>query len=152
VLLYLPRGHGAAEPTAPADNQAALPQARGETVLIVEDDASVRAIAETMLQGLGYNVLTAEDAKAGLLALERTPGVNLLLSDIALPGGVSGPDMVETVRQSRPELKVLFMSGHGSGIVSQSHRLDRNSELLMKPFRRRQLAQKVRDILDGAGS
>ena len=147
VRLYLPRGHGVAEPAGQADG-ARAPRARGETVLVVEDDAEVRAIAGAMLEGLGYNVLTAGDAKAGLAALERTLEVSLLLSDIALPGGVSGPDMVGEVRRSRPDLKVLFMSGHGSGIVSHGHGLHRNRELLMKPFRRQQLACKVRDILD----
>ncbi len=157
VRLYLPRGHGTADMgiadlTAQAGGELALPQARGETVLVVEDDAEVRTIAEAMLEGLGYNVLTAEDAKAGLAALERAPGVSLLLSDIALPGGVSGPDMADEVRRSRPDLKVLFMSGHGSGAVLHGDRVDRGSELLMKPFHRRHLAQKVRAILDGTGA
>ena len=120
--------------------------------MVVEDDPEVRRVAGLMLEGLGYHVLTAEDASAGLEVLKRAPGVCLLLSDIALPGGVSGPEMVDEVRKDRPELKVLFMSGHGSGVVNQRHRLDRSDPLLMKPFHRRQLAQKVRAILDGVDS
>jgi CheY-like chemotaxis protein len=152
VRLYLPRGGEAAEPAQPADRERALPLGSGETVLVVEDDAEVCAIAESMLKGLGYRVLTAENARAGLEALERAPGVDLLLSDIALPGGVSGLKMVDDARKGRPGLKALFMSGQGSGIVTQRHRLDRGSNLLMKPFRRHQLAQKVRAILDGTGA
>jgi PAS domain S-box-containing protein len=152
VRLYLPRGNAAADSALQADDALDPPQARGETVLVVEDDAEVRAIAEAMLKGLGYEVLTAEDAKAGLAALERVPNVSLMLSDVALPGGVSGLDMVDAVRRSRPDLKVLFMSGHGSGVVSHGHRFRRSRELLMKPFRRHELAQKVRDVLDDAGS
>jgi CheY-like chemotaxis protein len=152
VRLYLPRGDAAADPAAQADDALDPPQARGETVLVVEDDAEVRAIAEAMLKGLGYDVLTAEDAKTGLAALERAPDVSLMLSDVALPGGVSGLDMVDEVRRSRPGLKVLFMSGHGSGVVSHGHRFRRSRALLMKPFRRHELAQKVRDVLDDAGA
>jgi PAS domain S-box-containing protein len=157
VRLYLPRGHatadlGAAELAARADGEPALPQARGETILVVEDDAEVRTIAKSLLEGLGYSVLIAEDAKAGLVALERNSDVRLLLSDIALPGGVSGPDMAEEVRRGRPDLKVLFMSGHGCGAISSGDRFDRGSELLMKPFHRRQLALKVRAVLDGGGA
>ena len=152
VRLYLPRGDAAAVPAGRMDDTQALPQGRGETILVVEDDPEVRQIAGSMLEGLGYRVLTVEDAKAGRDVLEREPGVHLLLSDVALPGGVSGPQMVEEVRKDRPNIKVLFMSGHGSGVVNQRNRLSRSGELLMKPFLRRQLAQKVRAILDDAGS
>ena len=153
VRLYLPRGDAAAVPAARMDGGRDLPQACGETVLIVEDDPEVRRVAGSMLEGLGYRVLTAESAKAGLEVLNRAPGeVHLLFSDVALPGGVSGPEFVDEVRKDRPHIKVLFMSGHDSGVVSQRHRLDRGDALLMKPFGRHQLARKVRDILDGAGS
>jgi len=166
VRLYLPRDNGAAElaaaapaaaepsaaaPAAQTEDKHAVPQGRGETVLVVEDDFEVRAVAWSMLEGLGYRVLTAEDAKAGIAVLEKMPDVDLLLSDIALPGGVSGPQMVDEARQRHPDLKVLFMSGHGSAFKPHDDRQGRGSEFLVKPFRRRQLAQRVRAILDDAG-
>ncbi len=119
---------------------------------MVEDDSEVRAVTGSMLEGLGYRVLTADHAKAGLAALERAPEVYLLLSDIALPGGDSGPRMVDEIRHRRPDLKVFFMSGHGGGVMANGDRLARGGELLMKPFRRHQLAQRVRAMLDDAGS
>ncbi len=116
--------------------------------MVVEDDPDVRSLAISLLQRLGYNVLEAGDGAEALAALRVCSGIDLLLSDVVLPGGVSGPDLAEQVRDRCPGIKVLFMSGYPDA----RHRrgpLVENTELLGKPFGKRDLAQKVRAVLNG---
>jgi PAS domain S-box-containing protein len=151
VRLYLPR---AEEATDKADGEISTegpkagPHANGETILVVEDDPDVRALAEVVLENLRYRVLTAEDGRSGLAALEKAPGVDLLLSDVVLPGGMSGPDLAEHVRRRSPRVKVLFMSGYVDTAIQHHSPLPKKAELLKKPFRKNELAQKVRAVLD----
>ena len=124
------------------------PEAQGETVLVVEDDPDVRSLVISLLQRLGYNVLEAGDGTEALAALHVSSDIDLLLSDVVLPGGVSGPDLAEQVRDRYPGIKVLFMSGYPDA----RHRrgpLVGNTELLGKPFGKRDLARKVRAVLNG---
>jgi PAS domain S-box-containing protein len=147
VRLYLPRAKAAADKAA-RETSTKEPNGRGETILVVEDDPDVRALAEVVLENLRYRVLTAEDGRTGLAVLEKAPGVDLLLSDVVLPGGMSGPDLAEQVSRRSPGLKVLFMSGYVDTAVQHHSPLPKNAELLNKPFRRNELAQKVRAMLD----
>ncbi len=147
VQLYLPQAEA---PVQPAAQEPAMgdPEAQGETVLVVEDDPDVRSLVISLLQRLGYNILEAGDSAEALAALRATSRIDLLLSDVVLPGGVSGPDLVEQVRHRYPGIKVLFMSGYPDA----PHRrgpLVENTELLGKPFGKRDLAQKVRAVLNG---
>ncbi len=123
------------------------PEAQGETVLVVEDDPDVRSLVISLLQRFGYNVLAAGDGTEAQAALRASSRIDLLLSDVVLPGGVSGPDLAEQVRHCYPGIKVLLMSGYPDA----PHRrgpLVENTELLGKPFGKRDLAQKVRAVLD----
>ncbi len=123
-------------------------RARGETVLVVEDDKDVRHLVVTFLSRLGYRVLEAGDGATAYAALERTPGVDLLLSDVSLPGGHSGSDIVEEAQKRYPDLKALFMSGDiGLRMFLQGQLLE-GIDLLQKPFTKHDLAQKVRAVLD----
>ncbi len=108
------------------------PQARGETVLVVEDNEDLRHLVVTFLSRLGYQVLEACDGATANAALERTRGVDLLLSDVMLPGGRSGPEIVAEARRHRPGLKSLFMSGCALGSTSQQGRLPEGVILLSK--------------------
>ena len=148
VEFYLPRGKQAVDRGVRSKPPSSPPRGRGETVLVVEDDHAVRAVAEAMLGDLGYRAIVAEDARTGLQILKRSRKVALLLSDVDLPGGVSGPDMVERAREAHPDLKVLFMSGHARGAMVQGRELGIDGHLLTKPFREIELARKVRSILD----
>ena len=124
------------------------PRARGETVLVVEDNEDLRHLVVTFLSRLGYQVLEAYDGATANAALERTPGVDLLLSDVMLPGGRSGPEIVAEARRRRPGLKSLFISGYTGLRMSRQGQLPEGIELLQKPFTRHDLAQKVRAVLD----
>ncbi len=124
------------------------PLARGETVLVVEDDKDLRRFVVTVLSRLGYEVLEASSGKRALAVLKNSPEVDLVLSDVLLPGGRSGPDIAEEAQRHRPDLKFLFMSGY---VTTESHHqgwLRDWADLLNKPFTKRDLAQRVRAVLD----
>ena len=147
VKLYLPRAVDA-DVRGGQEVVAAAPRGKGETVLVVEDDADVRELAKSVLVGLGYTVLDEADANTGLAALEAASQVDLLLSDVVLSGGMSGPDLAQEAMRRDPDLKVLFMSGYAESMVHHHTPLPENASLLNKPFHRHELAQAVRAVLD----
>jgi signal transduction histidine kinase len=149
--LYLPRFHG--EVTAPAAASARLDVAhlRGsETVLLVEDDDGVRAYSSGVLRELGYNIIEASDAASALAALTNHPKIDLLFTDVVLPGGVHGHKLAAQVRQQRPNVCVLFTSGYTRNAIVHNGRLDPGVQLITKPFSYDELAERVRRVLDGA--
>jgi PAS domain S-box-containing protein len=148
VHLYLPATEAIAQ-AAEAPAAEAKSPIRGETVLVVEDDADVRRLVAKILNDLGYRVLEAGDGSQALATLERAPGVDLLLSDVVLPGGRSGPEIVAQAQRHRPGLKSLFMSGYAPGSMTHQGRLPEGAALLNKPFTKHELARKVRAVLDG---
>jgi prevent-host-death family protein len=145
VKLYLPRSDLSTQSAGEAATHD-VPLARGETVLLVEDDADVRELAANLLDVLGYRVLEAPDASIALKILEGGAEADLILSDIVLPGGMSGVDLAKEVRRENPGVKFLFMSGYAEkalplvGLTGE--------ELLSKPFRKHELAQKLRAALE----
>jgi PAS domain S-box-containing protein len=150
VRLYLPRAKEEIAAAAEATRRG-QPKARGETILVVEDDPEVRALAARQLDGLGYRVLEAEDGLTARAVMDRADRIDLLLSDVVLPGGMSGAEVLEQVRDRDPDVKVLFMSGYSGDAARPRASLDDGAPLLDKPFRRDVLARKVRQILDGGG-
>jgi len=149
VELYLPRAHGAvAEPDRARPRRAA--RGGGETILAVEDDDTVRAYVEGELKGLGYEVLVAASGAAALDILARPVKVDLLFTDIVMPGGMLGPELAEAARRLRPTLKILYTSGYSETAADDRSRLARGVQLLGKPYRRQQLAEMLRTVLEGA--
>jgi len=152
VRIYLPRLRGtfveeeeAAEPIVPEGT-------RGETILVCEDDDDVRAYSVEVLRELGYRVLEAHDAASALRLLERQGGeVDLLFTDIVLPGGMMGNVLAEQARAVCPDLKVLFTTGYARNAVVHHGRLDPGVELVTKPFTYADLAARIRDLLDARG-
>jgi PAS domain S-box-containing protein len=148
IKLYLPRhlgGHAAVEPTA---TQA--PAGQGdEVILVVEDNDDVRAFSVMILRELGYTVLEAAEAEAALRILDQAGPVDLLFTDVVLPGK-SGRVLADAAAQKRPGLPVLFTTGYSRNAIVHHGRLDVGVQLLGKPFTYEQLATRVRDILDGA--
>ena len=147
VNLFLPKSAGAAQQVAePVTTEDSV--GRGETILVVEDDADIRRYVVRVLSRLGYSILEAGSGEAALEVLQGSPGVDLLFSDVVLPGGRSGPDIVAEAQRHRPDLKYLFMSGYAPGGMFHQGRLPEGATLLQKPFTQHDLAQKVRDALD----
>ena len=119
-----------------------------ETVLVVEDDDPVREYVSAQLQGLGYHVLQASTGPEAMDILTRTPEIDLLFTDVVMPGGMGGRELADAARKARPDLKVLFTSGYTENAIVHDGRLDPGVVLLSKPYRREQLAAKIRDVLD----
>ena len=144
VKLYLPR----ALQTAVDLNIVAVatPQGRGETILVVEDDATVRAIISDALKDLGYNALLAPDARTALPFLQSERPIDLLISDVVLPH-VNGRKLAEMARALRPNLKVLFVSGYAENARVRGDFLDQGMDMLTKPFALDALGAKVHTML-----
>ena len=147
IKLYLPRADKSGNRTEP-DEATEPPRGQGETVLVIEDESDVLTLAEALLSSLGYRVLTAKDGRDGLDILKKGPKVDLLLSDVVLPGEINGPDIAEKAKHHVSDIKVLFMSGYAEGLVRHQSPLPEDADLLKKPFRRLELAQKIRAALD----
>jgi len=153
VKIYLPRAIGAATANGQRNGVPAdLPHGTA-TILVVEDEAGVREIAVAILRNLGYRVLEAADGEAGLLVFgAHAAEIDMLLSDVVLPGKVRGRELAERITAMRPEVRVLFMSGYTENSIMHHGRLDDGVHLLGKPFKREQLARKVAEVLGAAPS
>jgi CheY-like chemotaxis protein len=111
----------------------------------------VRAFSVESLRELGYRVVEAHDGAAALRLIERQPRIDLLFTDVVLPGGMTGAQIAAQARAMRTDLKVLFTTGYARNAIVHHGRLDKGVQLLTKPFSFKDLAAKVRDILDGTG-
>nr|WP_294513258.1 ATP-binding protein [uncultured Rhodopila sp.] len=149
VKLYLPRltADRPDEAVAVAEEEVVAP-GRGETILVVEDEAAVREHAVTSLRELGYRVLSAGDAAAALRILARNQTIDLLFTDIGLPGGMTGRQLADAARARRPDLRVVYTTGYARNATLHGGVLDLGMELLPKPFGYAALASKIRAILD----
>jgi len=147
VRLYLPRLY-ALEPERPViETVTETPAvATGETVVVVEDDPAVRMLVMDLLKELGYRAHEAEDAKGALPLLESDLRVDLLVTDVGLPG-MNGRQMAEIARQHRPGLKVLFMTGYAQKAAERQGFLEDGMDMVAKPFSIEQLAGKIRTML-----
>jgi PAS domain S-box-containing protein len=146
--LYLPRDESVVE--EPAALQTPHPVGGGERILVVEDEAQVRASVVQQLQSLGYTVDQAPDGAAGLASFEAAAvPYELLLTDVMMPGPLNGKALAEAVLERWPATKVVFMSGYSKDAIIHDGRLDAGTLLLSKPFRKKDLAQIVRQVLAG---
>jgi CheY-like chemotaxis protein len=148
IHIYLPRYFGnldsAAASEAPSGEEAGL----GETVLVIDDEAAVRTLVVEVLQDAGYRVLEAEDGQAGLAILDTDRRIDLLITDVGLPGGVNGRQVADVARLRRPELKVLFITGYAEHAVLGAGRLEPGMQVVTKPFSMAGLGARVREILE----
>ncbi|MCC5868753.1 MAG: response regulator [Gammaproteobacteria bacterium] len=146
VEMYLPR----AASQAGADAGQAMEALPGgaETVLLVEDDELVRRFAMSQLVSLGYRVFQAGDGPEALQLLARHPDIELLFTDVVMPGGMNGRQLAEKALARRPGLKVLYTSGYSADVLVHDGRVAPGVTLLAKPYGRQELAQKVRMTLD----
>lgn len=147
IRLYLPKAAKVPGAYEARDSAPDVPFGRGQTVLVVEDEPSVRELTAKHLLQLGYRVLEASNAADALAALERQRPVELLLTDVILAGGTNGAELAREARKRHPELCVLFMSGYTENAIIHNGRLDPGVELLEKPFGRATLARRVHAAL-----
>ena len=148
IELYVPCSSEVAEPRADKPERSELPAGKGERILLCEDDPDVRRFSSETLADLGYEVIEAHDADSALHALRNSKPIDLLFTDIVLPGGRNGADLAREARLLQTDLKVLFATGYARSALEE--RQDRGSglALLLKPFGVEELATKLRTMLD----
>jgi two-component system cell cycle sensor histidine kinase/response regulator CckA len=145
--IYFPQVEGAADPVARAGTSGT--PGGTETILLVEDDDSMRDLTRTCLRSAGYTVLDVQDGDAAIRAVSEQEGtIHLLLTDVVMPG-INGRQLAESLSVLKPELHVLYMSGYTADLIAQHGILDPNVVLLEKPFTKEALLRKVRKALDG---
>ncbi len=148
VTIYLPRHIGdVLEDDVKAPAAVPQPSTSSATVLLVEDDEDVRAVISETLSNLGYRVLEAGDSPSGLLAVASPDPIDLLLSDVGLPGGMNGLQLADAARLQRPDLRVLFMTGYGDRADFANKNMKRGMQLITKPFALDALAMKVETMI-----
>jgi CheY-like chemotaxis protein len=144
IKLFLRRA--AAQHDIDADSTTATPLGRGETVLVVEDEETVRLIVADVLEELGYQRLEAADGMTALPILQSPQRIDLLVTDVGLPN-MNGRQLAEMARAIRPDLKVLFVTGYAEKAAVRNGLLEPGMDMLMKPFTLDALATKVREML-----
>ena len=147
VRIYLPRYQGDASAREETESGTGRYRAlRSRTVLIVEDETVVRDLVNEVLRDLGYHTIEAADGKAGLEALQSDVAIDLVVSDVGLPE-LNGREMIECVREKRPGLKVLFITGYAENSTFGDTTSDGRIQLITKPFPLEVLAQRIRDMI-----
>ncbi len=148
VWLYLPRHIG--EPEARESGAGIVktsPLETGEVALVVDDEASIRMLVTEVLEELGFTSIEAEDGQAGLGILESGRRIDLMITDVGLPGGINGRQLADAGLVLRPDLKVLFITGYAENAVMGNGHLKRGMHVLTKPFAMDELARRVRDVM-----
>ncbi|MFN4282882.1 MAG: response regulator [Alphaproteobacteria bacterium] len=161
IKLYTEQGHGTTfkiylprtrQPDEFADSVTLTPISGGsETILVVEDDETVRAAACDMLAEMGYNILQADNPDSALAVLRSGATIELLFTDVVMPGSMTTRDMARAAKEIHPRLQVLFTSGYTSNSIVHDGRLDEGVSLLSKPYTKDELARKIRSVLETAG-
>jgi PAS domain S-box-containing protein len=147
VSLYLPRYSGDSRGVELSEGKQDVVRGAGETVLVVADESSVRTLISEVLDELGYHVLEAEHGAAGLEILESKQRVDLLITDVGLPGGMNGRQLADAALVTRPHLKVLFITGYAETAVIGAGRLQAGMHVLTKPFSLESLGWRIREII-----
>ena len=147
VKLYFPRLQGEQTEVGP-ERETSIAQHGQETILVVEDDSMILQQLMAQLTGLGYKVVTASSGTPALAILRERSDIDLLFTDVVLPGGMNGRQIAEAAQEIRPGLKVLYTSGYSENAIIHHGRLDRGVELLSKPYRRSELAAKLRKVIE----
>jgi CheY-like chemotaxis protein len=150
MCLYFPRFMGEVEaPIAPSqDAPVAAGRGQGRTVLLIEDETTIRHIILEQLEEIGYEVLAAGDGPSGLRILEAPTHIDLLLTDVGLPGGLNGRQVADAARVRRPGLKVLFITGYVESAAVGNGLLEPGMEVITKPFDVTALVEKVGAMLE----
>ncbi len=147
VKMYFPRSTGGQkQPVTPSQRKSVL--GGRETILLVEDNQYIRQQLTVQLESLGYKVFSVNSGQSALAILKERTDIDLLFTDVVLPGGMNGRQVADAAKVLRPKLKVLYTSGYSANAIVHQGRLDPGVELLSKPYRRAEMAEKLRKVLD----
>jgi len=149
MSLYLPRFVGEMEGADAPEPPPAADTGHGETVLVIDDETVVRLLISEVLQEAGYACLEAGDGPSGLKILQSGARIDLLITDVGLPGGMNGRQVADAARATSPGLKVLFITGYAENAVVGNGHLEAGMQVITKPFAMADLAVRVRDMIDG---
>ncbi|MGI4799314.1 MAG: PAS domain-containing protein [Janthinobacterium lividum] len=148
ICLYLPQYLGETDVAQLAPELADAPRAtEGQTVLVVDDEPTIRMLVTDVLEDLGYRALEAADGVAGLQILQSDVRIDLLVTDVGLPGGMNGRQVADGARVARPDLKVLFITGYAESAVLSHGHLDPGMHVLTKPFAMDVIASRIKDLI-----
>jgi CheY-like chemotaxis protein len=148
VCIYLPRHHGAVDQGAEdASTPSLLRSHQGKTVLVVDDEPTVRMLIADILADLGFTAIEAEDSATGLQTLRSDARIDLLVTDVGLPGGMNGRQLAEAGRAARPGLKVIFITGYAENAVVGNGQLDPGMAVLTKPFSIETMAARIQAMI-----
>ncbi|WP_253717883.1 PAS domain-containing sensor histidine kinase [Sphingomonas sp. AP4-R1] len=149
MCLYLPRHTEDAASDEEIELQADIvPAGDGEVVLVIDDEPTIRMLVAEILGESGYSVIEAPDGPTGLRVLESNTRIDLLITDVGLPGGMNGRQVADAARATRPNLRILFITGYAENAVIGRGRLEQGMHVLTKPFQVEALAVKVREIIE----
>jgi PAS domain S-box-containing protein len=149
VCIYLPRHYGEVEDEGPSTKSRPLPRsAQGETVMVVDDEPTVRMLITDILEELGFSAIEAGDSAAGLKVLQSDARIDLLVTDVGLPGGMNGRQMADAARVNRPDLKVLFITGYAENAAVGNGQLAPGMAVLTKPFPVETMAARIRSMIE----
>jgi signal transduction histidine kinase/CheY-like chemotaxis protein len=148
MCLYLPRHQGRDEDAQIAHEWEVAPRAtEGQTVLVVDDEPTVRMLVSEVLQELGYTAIEVADGSTGLQVLRSDQRIDMLITDVGLPGGINGRQVADGAREVRPDLKVLFITGYAENAVVGNGHLEPGMQVLAKPFPMEALATRIRNLM-----
>jgi CheY-like chemotaxis protein len=146
--LYFPRAQRSGTAKDPIGSPGDERIGGEETILVVEDEAAVRESATALLRKLGYTVLEAGNGQEAIAIADGGAAIDLLFTDMIMPGGMTGRALAQELGKRRPGMRVLYCSGYTDSAIAHQGRLDEGVVLLQKPYKRRDLARKVRKVLD----
>lgn len=149
MCLYLPRHYASEDDRlAAAPPAEETPGAAGETVMVVDDEPTIRMLLADVLNGQGYTTVEAEEGATALRILQSDARIDLLITDVGLPGGMNGRQLADAARVTRPDLKVLFITGYAENAIIGNAQLAPGMQLLTKPFVMEELAGRIRSMID----
>ena len=151
MCLYLPRDRtpNSGEPSAPAEAASEEDRSAGEVVLVIDDEPTIRMLIAEVLEEAGYASMEAADGPSGMTILRSGAKIDLLITDVGLPGGMNGRQIADAARVLRPGLKVLFITGYAENAAVGNGHLDPGMEVLTKPFAMEALAHRIRRMIEG---
>ena len=150
MCLYLPRHHSEPEIEQDARLETTVKSGGdGEVVMVIDDEPGIRMLISEVLEDGGYSAIEASDGPAGMRVLQSSAKIDLLITDVGLPGGMNGRQVADAARITRPDLKVLFVTGYAENAVIGNGQLEKGMHVLAKPFAIEVLARKIRELIDG---